>query len=184
MLTKLCYSQSLLMAVILGCNFPLISPVYAQSLSQESSFFLQSPRLIRAATTFKSPRVIATYFFAIQVPEDAGNSLKLVTINQQVNVETIRFFPDDTKAFLGDNNGTPIAIDTQLDQSDGRNQLNVSFSDAIQPGETVTIAVRARNPLYGGIYQFGVTVYPQGSNPQPLYLGNGRIHFSSPGGRY
>lgn len=184
MLSRLFASKYLLIAVIFGFNQPLIDPIYAQSVAQKISFFLKSPRLTRAASSFNSTRVISTYFFAIQLPEDAGNSLQSVTINQQVNLETIRFFPEKSRGFLGDNNGKPIEVQVELDQSNNQNQLNIFFSEAIKPGEMVTIAIRARNPLYGGIYQFGVTAYPQGNNPQPLYLGNGRIHFYSPGGRY
>ncbi len=181
------YKYSLIIAIsIISCGSML--PTAAQSINQEAtyqepSFFLRSPRLVRAATNFRGPRAITNYLFVIEMPQDAGNNLKAVVINQQKNSEEIRFFPDKTRAFIGDTSGEEIAIDTAVEKDSDKNEVRVVFKEPIKPGQKVTLAIRARNPLYGGIYQFSVTVYPQGNNPKSLYLGIGRIHFSSPGGR-
>lgn len=183
MLPKLLSFQCLFIVGIWGINDHLIVPISAQSINRETSFFRKSPRLIRAATSFRNPRAIATYFFEIEMPENVGNSWQSVLINQQKNRENIKFFPEKTLAFINNNQEKKIPMEAQLEQAEGKNQLNILFKQAIKPGETVTIAIKAINPLYGGIYQFGVRVYPQGNNPQSLYLGIGRIHFDTPGGR-
>ena len=181
------YKYSLIMAIsIISCGSML--PTAAQSINQEAtyqepSFFLRSPRLVRSATTFRGPRAIASYLFAIEIPQNAGNNLQAVVISQQKNLEEVRFLPDRTRAFIGDTNGEEIAIDTVVEQDSNQNGVRVVFKEPVKPGQKVTLAIGGRNPLYGGIYQFGITVYPQGDNPKSLYLGTGRIHFSTPGGR-
>lgn len=67
-------------------------------------FFRASPRLARTHTTFTLPNVISTYIFEIEIPQNAVNSLQKIVINQQTNMETIDFFPDQTKAFIINNN--------------------------------------------------------------------------------
>jgi hypothetical protein len=182
---KILVYKYLLILAILGINYPLkLLPIHAQSISEETSFFRKSPRLIRAATTFRNPRAIATYFFEIKMPEDASDSLQSVVINQQKNSETIKFFPDQTKAFIDNNQQESIPITAELERNEDKNQLKILLKQPVKPGDILTLAIRAKNPLYGGIYQFGVTAYPQGNNPQPLYLGIGRIHFTIPGGRF
>lgn len=143
------------------------------------SYFRKSPRLTRAATSFRYSNAIATYFFEIKLPENVGNSLKEVTINQQINSERIRFFPHQTRAFIQKDNRVEIPVDAELERSNNGkiNQIQIKFRESVKPGETVTIALKARNPSFGGIYQFGVTAYPEGENPRGLYLGIGRIHF-------
>jgi Protein of unknown function (DUF2808) len=50
----------------------------------------------------------------------------------------------------------------------------------VMPGTTFTVAVEAeRNPIHGGIYQFGVTAYPVGEGTTGQYLGTGRVTFDS-----
>nr|WP_277883373.1 DUF2808 domain-containing protein [Nostoc flagelliforme] len=46
------------------------------------------------------------------------------------------------------------------------------------PGNTVTIALAVRrNPIGSGVYQFGVTAYPDGENSLGQLLGYGHINF-------
>ena len=160
-------------------------PMSALDLGDGKTTFERSPLLVRSATSFRGPAVIASYQFTITIPEDAGEPLQAVTIVQQPNLETIIFGRDRTSAFLGDsfNGGTPVAVVEVEPSSAEDNQVKVVFEPPVEPGNTVTISLRGRNPLYGGIYQFGITVFPVGENSPGLYLGVGRLHFSSPGGR-
>jgi hypothetical protein len=151
--------------------------------SPELSFFRQSPRLTRTATTYKSANTLSFYIFEIEIPEEAGNRLQKVVIRQQPNLELIRLFPNQTKAFLLNQPEQQIPIKVSLDRTDDQNELTINFLEPVSPGEKVRIKIRAINPLYGGIYQFGVTVFPQGSNPSRLYLGIGRFQFERNGDR-
>jgi acyl dehydratase len=58
----------------------------------------------------------------------------------------------------------------------------VVFEQPVQPGTTVTVAVDAKaNPGFGGIYEFGVTAYPEGDQVVSQFLGYGRIAFQGTG---
>lgn len=152
-------------------------------LAQEISFFRYSPRLVRSTPTFRMSDVISTYIFEIKIPENADNNLNKVVINQQANLETITFFSQDSKAFII--NGKERSIEAKFTvNTDGKNEIIVNLLQPVKAGEKLKLAIKARNPLYGGIYQFGVTVYPEGNNPQSLYLGNGRFSFDMRGSRF
>jgi hypothetical protein len=127
--------------------------------------------------------VISTYIFEIEIPKNADNNLKKIVINQQKNLETITFFPEDSQAFII--NGKDRIIDAEFTlNTDGKNGIIINLLQPVKAGEKLKLAIKARNPIYGGIYQFGVTVYPEGNNPQSLYLGNARFSFDMRGGRF
>jgi len=172
----------LLLPLIFSVDKVGLNPVFAQ----EISFFRTSPRLVRSHSTFTFPNAISTYIFEIEIPKEAENSLNKIIINQQQNTETINFFPDKTKAFIINNN-QQILIDnvkTTNNIDDNKNEIIIELNPSIPAGNRVKLEVKARNPLYGGIYQFGVTAYPQGENSRSLYLGIARFHFDQPGGRF
>ncbi|MBE9166223.1 DUF2808 domain-containing protein [Pleurocapsales cyanobacterium LEGE 06147] len=158
-------------------------PAHALELSSRRSFFEKSPRLIRAATSFRGPAALANYSFTIELPEDAGAPMSAVTIVQQPNVEQILLYPNRSRVFREESSNSERSIPAQIiDISSETPEVKVVFEQPIQPGTTVTVSLRARNPLYGGIYQFGVTAFPVSENNDGLYLGSGRLQFSQPGG--
>ncbi len=148
------------------------------------SFFRKSPRLSRAVTTYTLRNVLSSYIFEIEIPLEAKNNLTRVIINQQKNVETIKLFPNKTRAFIINGREEEIPVNVTLNRSNNLNELTINLVQPVSSGEKVRIKVRAINPIYGGIYQFGVTVFPEGNNPRSLYLGIGRFHFDQHGGRY
>ena len=166
--TPTCFLAASALILTIGLSNSLLNlPSHALDLGDGRISFEKSPLLVRSATSFRSPAALASYQFTIE------------------NLETIRFFADRTRAFLGDSfSGGPslelVAVQTQSSQE---NKLEVVFDQPVEPGNTVTVSVRGRNPLYGGVYQFGITAFPPGENSPGLYLGVGRLHFSSPGGR-
>ena len=158
--------------------------VIAQSSPTQINFFRASPRLVDSNTSFRSTYVRSTYNFKIDIPANAGNNLAKIVINQQPNFETIKLYPEKTKVFLLTPDGEiPVKHSANLivDKSKDINEITVDFLKPIPSGSKIKLALRARNPLYGGIYQFGVTVYPQGNNPRSLYLGIARFHFHQNG---
>lgn len=59
-------------------------------------------------------------------------------------------------------------------------EVTVAFNPPVQPGKTVTVALRAKkNPTGGGIYLFGIKAFPGGENSYGQFLGYGRLHFYS-----
>lgn len=165
-------------------NSPFFQPTLAQVSSTDINFFRASPRLIRSHPTYTFSDVISTYIFEIEIPENAGNNIQKIVINQQINTEIITFFPDKTKAFILNEGKKSLDVNSILNITNNQNEIMINLLQSAKPGEKLRLAIQARNPLYGGIYQFGVTVYPEGNNPQSLYLGIARFHFDMRGGRY
>ena len=160
--------------------------VIAESNPIQINFFRASPRLVGSNTSFHSRYVRSTYNFKIDIPVNADNNLGKIVINQQPNFEIIRLYPQETKVFILTENGDVLVEHSAkliVDKSKDINQITIDLLKPIPPGSKIKLALRARNPLYGGVYQFGVTVYPQGNNPRSLYLGIARFHFYTSGRR-
>ncbi len=168
----------------LGLLIPsTFASVNAFEVGENKTVFEATPRLIRTATTNSTVNGPSTYHFTIEVPENAGEALKAVTISQKDNPDYINLAVNRSNAFIGDSfaGGPDLELaDIGGDLSTNPNDVTFVFDEPVQPGETVTVRVRAkRNPRVGGIYLFGVTAFPEGGEDSPgLYLGSGRLHFS------
>ena len=157
-------------------------PASAVDLGGGRTFFDQSPRLIRTAASLTSSRTPSTYQFTIEVPSDAGEPLKAVTITQKPNAERIKFDVSENRAFIGDSfaGGPQLSLANigGIQPSDS-NEVTVVFDQPVEPGNTVTVSLKAKkNPHSGGVYLFGVTAFPVGNNSPGLYLGTARLHFT------
>lgn len=187
-------TQTAIKALLLGLAVGLTSfglPARAQRvrLPQKSSYWSQQaesfgkvPRLTSSGSTYQTPNTPSTYYFTILVPQGARDALKAVTIDQRSGLETIAFSVDRSRAVLGSDlaSGSPLAL-TPIGGSEPQeaNEVTVVFDKPIQPGHSVTLGVRARaNPIYGGIYSFGVTAFPENEQSPALYLGSTRLNFT------
>ena len=153
----------------------------AVDLGDGRTAFVRAPRLIRTAASRGTANSPSTYHFTIEVPEDAGEALKAVTISPKENADKIDFKVSKSKAFMGDSfaGGTNLSLaHIGGSQINGSNEVTVVFDEPVQPGSTVTVSLKtSRNPRGGGVYLFGVTAFPEGENSPGLYLGSGRLHF-------
>lgn len=148
----------------------------ALELMSDKTFFEQSPHLIDTTTNFESrDNSFAVYKFTIKVPSDAGKPLQVVKIQQRGNfLDTIIFKPSQSTASLEGGQTLPL---TAIGGEEEPGSILIVLDQPVSPGNSVTISVKpTKNPKAGGVYLFGVTVYPQGENSEGLYLGNGRIH--------
>ena len=167
----------------LGLLIPsTFASVNAFEVGENKTVFEAAPRLIRTATTNSTVNGPSTYHFTIEVPENAGEALKAVTISQKDNPDYINLAVNRSNAFIGDSfaGGPDLELaDIGGDLSTNPNDVTFVFDEPVQPGETVTVRLKAkRNPRVDGIYLFGVTAFPEGENSSGLYLGSGRLHFS------
>ncbi len=170
---------------IAGTNF--VPPTVAGQLANGTVFFDKSPRLLEAYSTISNARAWgAKYYFTIELPENAGEPLQKVVIQQRNNDELVRFRGERTLAF----NGTPFSKGDVLDLQainllQETRSIELIFQEPISPGRVFTVGiVPKKNPRYAGIYLFGVTAFPLGEKSNPTYLGAGRFHFYRNGGRY
>lgn len=135
--------------------------------------------LLAAYATYNSIRVTpAIYYFDLELPEDIGESLQQVAINQRQGSDRIKFRLDKTKAYLGTHNDKQEELNLSVTQDEETKAITVVFEQPIPPGNQVTIGLKPKkNPDIGGVYLFGVTAFPAGKKPLGLYLGAGRLQF-------
>jgi hypothetical protein len=166
-----------LVASLLGVT---ASSIQAIQLADGTVSFEKPPRLVKATTTYNQADISgATYYFTIELPENAGEPLQKVTINQRQGFDDIRFDLDDSRAFEGTprNKGERLTL-AAVTKDDETQTISVTFDPPVTPGKTITVGLRPRrNPWTGGVYLFGVTAFPAGEKPYGLYLGVGRLHF-------
>ena len=145
------------------------------------TFFSEPPQLSRVAASQTGAYTPSTYEFTLTVPKNAGQPLKAVKIAQAENVETIKFDVSNSKAFVGDRLTASSEVrlaSVGAEQPANPGEVTVVFEQPVQPGGTVTVALAVQsNPGWGGVYEFGVTVYPDGENSLGQFLGYKRISF-------
>ncbi len=146
--------------------------------------FDQSPRLIDAYTTFSGIRIRqAKYYFDIELPENVGEPLEKIVIQQRQGADKIRFRIDETRAYLSTHDRKEQELAIAATQDEETKAITVTLEDPVPPGSIITVGLKPRrNPDFGGVYLFGVTVFPAGEQANSLYLGAGRLNFYQPGG--
>lgn len=139
--------------------------------------FEAAPRIVGTFSPHTTRNAETTYYFTLYVPENAGESLKALRIEQLPNVET-RVLRDNTlKAFQG----TPLARADNVPLAaiggpDDPGEISIVFEQPIQPGQTVTVGIEPnRNPRTENFYQYSLTAFPDGSMGIGLPLGITRI---------
>ncbi|WP_050857510.1 DUF2808 domain-containing protein [Acaryochloris sp. CCMEE 5410] len=153
----------------------------AVPLPNGQTAFNSPPNLIKAASSYSSSNLPSTYFFTLKIPDNAGEPLKAVKIVQRKNRETIRYKGNATRAFRGNRwaRGPQLSL-AAIGGPTKPGEMMVVFDPPVQPGKTVTVALKAKqNPTFGGVYQFGVTAYPAGERSIGQFLGYGRLNFYS-----
>ncbi len=151
-------------------------------LADGTVYFALPPSLVTATTTFKSPNVPATYYFTLSLPENAGEPLQRVTFTQYKGKEDIQFDLKSTNAKAETSSDSRQRLTLEDVTRDRKTKtVSVTFNPPVSPGKTVVIGLRSvSNPLYGGVYLFGVTAFPAGEKSHGQFLGYGRLQFSSP----
>lgn len=155
-------------------------PSRAIQLQDGTVYFAQPPRLVGAATTYNDVYVWgATYYFTVSLPDNAGEPLQKITINQREGVDYVRFRLKDSFAFEGSRSHKGQRLGLKDATSVRKTQtLSLTFDPPVSPGKTITIALKpVRNPTVAGVYLFGVTAFPAGKKSHGQFLGFGRLQF-------
>ncbi len=159
-----------------------VTGTQAVQLRDGTVYFVEPPKLVKATTTYKDVNILGgTYYFTINVPENAGESLQKVTIAQREGVENIDYNLNDTRAFVGtsDRKETRLKLGPVTNERETRT-VSVNFDPPVTPGQTITIALRpVSNPSFSGVYLLGVTAFPVGEKSHGQFLGFGRFQFYS-----
>ncbi|MBO9999427.1 MAG: DUF2808 domain-containing protein [Cyanobacteria bacterium SID2] len=176
------FSSPLLPLLLLG-SIVLSPGVEAVQVADGTVYFDRPPTLVSASTTFDGVRDWnSTYFFTLDLPEDAGESLRQISIVQHERLDpNLRYRLDDSYSFEGTrrNRGENIALGNVAHDEDTQT-VTITFEPPVEPETTLTVALRPiRNPIFSGVYLFGVTAYPDGDRAYGQFLGFGRLHFYS-----
>jgi len=184
MIHRFALSTGVAFFAALGAIAAPLQPSQAVQLSDGTVFFTAPPRLAGASTTNNSVNAWSvTYYFTLNQLENAGEPLQRVTIVQDEGSDTVRFSPREIEAFEGTRNRLGAKLPLGEVTTDRKTRtVTVNFNPPVPPGRTVTIALSPdRNPLYGGVYLFGVTAFPPGEKTHGQFLGFGRLTFYESG---
>lgn len=135
--------------------------------------------LLDSYSTFNSVKTRqAIYYFDLELPKDAGESLQKIMIKQRAGGDEIKFRPERTKIYLGDHNNKKEQLDVTASFNEDSGIIEMNLDKPVPPGSKFTVGLKPkRNPDYAGVYLFGVTAFPPGKTSRGLYLGAGRLHF-------
>lgn len=171
-----------LAAIVAIASISVIAPEIARSvqLRDGTVSFVQQPRLVATATSMQDTNAWgATYYFTIDLPQNAGEPLQTVTFNQHEGVDNIRFDLEDTRAFVGTRRrrGENISLGAVTRDKETRT-VTVLFNPPVTPGKTITVGLRpVQNPFSSGVYLFGVKAFPVGAKTAGQFMGYGRLQF-------
>ncbi|MBV9389598.1 MAG: DUF2808 domain-containing protein [Chroococcidiopsidaceae cyanobacterium CP_BM_ER_R8_30] len=165
-----------------GVGWMLPHPIaYAFKRADGTTTFTQPPFLVAASTPYPEAEAWnTTYFFTLDIPVNAGEPLQRVTFTQTEGSEPIRFDLKAFHAFEGTrkHQGPKLTLQPPTKGDRSSQQISVTFDPPVPPGKTVTIALQTiRNPLFDGIYLFGVTAFPPGEQAVGQFIGYGRLQF-------
>ncbi len=156
-------------------------PAPAVQLSDGTVHFAQPPSLVDTVANFRATHTPNTlYYFTLNVPPEAGEPLKQISIVKTQGGSDIYYQLDRCRAFEGTfyRKGANIPFAEVTLDSD-TDTVSFVFDPPIAPGKTVTVGLRSvRNPNIPGVYLFGITAFPAGEKSQGQFLGFGRIYFN------
>lgn len=145
-------------------------------------YFDRPPTLDNASTSFDRVRSWnARHYYTLTLAEDAGEPLQTLAINLYEPQERLRYRLDDSYSFAGTrwDRGEAIPLGNVSHDRETRT-VTVEFDPPVEPGTTLTVVLRpVRNPMFPGVYLFGITAYPAGDRSYGQFLGYGRIRFYS-----
>ncbi|WP_346290357.1 DUF2808 domain-containing protein [Sphaerothrix gracilis] len=145
------------------------------------TYFARPPRLVntRVPNNFEGRRT--TYYFTIDLPAAAAESLEQVTIAQTLGSDYPRFSARNTTAFEGTygDRGEEIPLAFVVSDRDSRT-VTVTFEPPVAPGRQITLALDVRRNPDEGTYQYRVVAYPAGAAGLEQYLGLARLQFYHP----
>ena len=114
----------------------------------------------------------AVYYVTLEFPVGAGADLAGITLQQIRGAQAAFYYGAvPVKAFIGTPRNQGKSIEARAEFSDDARSVNVRFSSAVKPGETVTIAFQAGVNPPQDLYTFSVTAIPAGPDPIDQMVG-------------
>ena len=144
-----------------------------QAQSQQQTLFTDPPSSVTFTNYYWYIMLASQYYFTVTLPADAGAGLGGMVIQQTRGADRdFQFFPDQTTAFVGTPRQAGKAFPVKAVFDNGSRTMTVTFLQAPQPGQTITLSlVPQNNPRWADTYMFAVQALPAGPNPVAASLG-------------
>ena len=173
--------EPLISAIVVGLTSNTTG-VIAQELPfpANSTFFTgQPPSMVNVGTLNSSVNWPSPlYYFTFNLPKNSVESLGKITIQQQVNVETIQFTLSQTQVFKGTQNNQGPKLTAKVAQDPKTKTIEIAFDPPVPPNTTFTVGLQAvQNPSTSGVYLFTLQAFPAGKNPTAFPLSVARLQF-------
>ena len=148
-------------------------PAGAAAQSQQQTWFTSPPTSVTFTNYYWYVMLASQYYFTVTMPADAGAGLGGMVIQQTRGSDRLfQFFPNQTTAFVGTPRQEGKAFPVKAVFDDASRTMTVTFLEAPQPGQTVTVSlVPQNNPRWADTYMFAVQALPAGPNPVAASLG-------------
>lgn len=155
------FTQTILAAQMLAAQSMLLSVQASQDGNGQNQ--VDRPLLVEQPTQELNNRR-ETYTFSIRLPDNAGDLMAGVLIEQPDRDQLLDFDLDKTEAFRG----TPEqreAIDLQSVEQIQPSQIQIRFAEPVNPGTAITIALKPQHvPTGSNTYQIRVSALPVATN--------------------
>ena len=154
-----------LSATLIAAALISTSSVEAVEINGQTSFVAVPTKAKLTNYRWYAFQGAAVYYLTLELPEDAGTDLGGINLEQIQGQNAFSYGAVPVKAFIGTPRHQGSALDVEAEFSDDSRSVDVKFLSAVNPGDTVTIALQAGVNPPAGFYTFSVTAIPAGPNP-------------------
>jgi len=147
------------------------SSVEAVEINDQTSFVAVPTNAKLTNDSWYAFQGAAVYYLTLEFPEGAGTDLGGINLEQIQGQNAFSYGAVPVKAFIGTPRHQGSALDVEAEFSDDSRSVDVKFLSAVNPGDTVTIALQAGVNPPAGFYTFSVTAIPAGPNPVHQMVG-------------
>ena len=107
------------------------------------------------------------YQFTINLPENAGESLRTITFRPVAGSSHVDFMPESLEAKVGDET---VSVTATAVERDGVQLMEVTFDESVAPGNIITVQVKG-DGSYSGPGMVGLFASADGPNPIAYMMG-------------
>ena len=154
-----------LLGVVALTSAVSIAPGNAVELKGERTAFNGYPLITSTSQT--SVGLKERYQFTIDLPENAGESLRTVTFRPVIGSSDVDFMPESVRAKVGDET---VAVTATAVERDGTQLMEVTFDESVAPGSMITIQVKG-DGSHAGPGMVALFASADGPNPIAYMMG-------------
>ena len=160
-----------LSATLIAAALISTSSVEAVEINGQTSFVAVPTKAKLTNYSWYAFQGAAVYYLTLEFPEGAGTDLGGINLEQIQGQKAFSYGAVPVQAFIGTPRHQGRSLDVEAEFSDDARSVDVNFSSAVNPGDTVTIAFQAGVNPPQGFYTFSVTAIPAGPNPVHQMVG-------------